>query len=348
MGVKTYNITKYEPISEGPIAYETSDLVTEFADGVVRMLRKVKLPKGTTMVNQVWQMGAKVMDGVPQKDNFKPLKSMGKVDLLSRGISATGSSTSRSKIVSEILAISILLFTQKLLSGSKNNFLGCIVAVILCTDLGGICGRAQLFHTATTPSGDLNLQLGDFVSGDESGDGCKRNACQNLSSGTQVKTTSPKYIQENKLRVVLVSPPHSLEVETNKVVFKQDLAFKTLDSTYPIVTVKSELIKEVLMARETSVSNYQEPCMVYLHVSCQILGYDIGVSGWTTGLALGNKSKDIVHTTHRNIGITLFTLCTLQVDNHEFWFMGFLNYDIVVHHMYEALCYMQKEASPQR
>ncbi|XP_042424425.1 cytochrome b561 and DOMON domain-containing protein At5g48750-like [Zingiber officinale] len=168
MGVKTYNITKYEPISEGPIVYETSDLVTEFADGVVRMLRKVKLPKGTTMVNQVWQMEAKVMDGVPQKDNFKPLKSMGKVDLLSRGISATGSSTSRSKIVSEILAISILLFTQKLLSGSKNNFLGFIVAVILCTDLGGICGRAQLFHTATTPSGDLNLQLGDFVSGDVS------------------------------------------------------------------------------------------------------------------------------------------------------------------------------------
>ncbi|KAG6476809.1 hypothetical protein ZIOFF_021502 [Zingiber officinale] len=274
---------------------------------------KVKLPKGTTMVNQVWQMGAKVMDGVPRKDNFKPLKSMGKVDLLSRGISATGSSTSRSKIVSEILAISILLFTQKLLSGSKNNFLGFIVAVILCTDLGGICGRAQLFHTATTPSRDLNLQLGDFISGDESGDG---------------------YIQENKLRVVLVSPPHSPEVETNKVVFKQDLAFKTLDSTYPIVTIKSELIKEVLM-------RVRRPCMVYLHVSCQILGYDIGVSGWTIGLALGNKSKGIVHTIHRNIGITLFTLCTLQ-------FMGFLNYDIAVHHMYEALRYMQKEASPQR
>ncbi|KAG6513029.1 hypothetical protein ZIOFF_031175 [Zingiber officinale] len=308
---------------------------------------KVKLPKGTTMVNQVWQMGAKVMDGVPRKDNFKPLKSMGKVDLLSRGISATGSSTSRSKIVSEILAISILLFTQKLLSGSKNNFLGFIVAVILCTDLGGICGRAQLFHTATTPSRDLNLQLGDFVSGDESGDGCERNACQNLSSGTQdiipsffLKETG-RYIQENKLRVVLVSPPHSPEVETNKVVFKQDLAFKTLDSAYPIVTIKSELIKEVLM-------RVRRPCMVYLHVSCQILGYDIGVSGWTTGLALGNKSKGIVHTIHRNIGITLFTLCTLQVDNHEFWFMGFLNYDIAVHHMYEALHYMQKEASPQR
>ncbi|KAG6528383.1 hypothetical protein ZIOFF_010538 [Zingiber officinale] len=68
-----------------------------------------------------------------------------------------------------------------------------------------------------------------------------------------------RYIQENKLRVVLVSPPHSPEVETNQEVFKQDLSFKALDSADPIVTVesdsKSELVKEVLMVRETSVSN---------------------------------------------------------------------------------------------
>ncbi|KAG6526794.1 hypothetical protein ZIOFF_016795 [Zingiber officinale] len=249
MGVKTYNITKYEPISEGPIAYETSDLVTEFADGVVRMLRKVKLPKGTTMVNQVWQMGAKVMDGVPQKDNFKPLKSMGKVDLLSRGFSATGSSTSRSKIVSEILVISILLFTQKLLSGSKNNFLGFIVAVILCTDLGGICGN------------HLPRSTCDFI------------------VTTQASKDTPSNMQ----------------------------------------------LKDKFLIQTTAVPMWLD------YWSCpweQIQGY-------------------CAHT-HRNIGITLFTLCTLQVDNHEFWFMGFLNYDIVVHHMYEALRYMQKEASPQR
>lgn len=61
------------------------------------------------------------------------------------------------------------------------------------------------------------------------------------------------------MRVVLVSPPHSPEVETNNQVLKQDLAFKTLDSADPIITVesdsKSELVKEVLMVKETSVSN---------------------------------------------------------------------------------------------
>ncbi|KAG6490892.1 hypothetical protein ZIOFF_052223 [Zingiber officinale] len=321
----------------GGVMIEYQTLIT-FRQTDNKMGGKVKLPKGTTMVNQVWQMGAKVMDGVPRKDNFKPLKSMGKVDLLSREITATGSSTSRSKIVSEILAISILLFTQKLLSGSKNNFLGFIVDVILCTDLGGICGRAQLFHTATTPSRDLNLQLGDFVSGDESGDGnhLPRSTCDFIVT-TQASKDTPSNMQlKDKFLIQTTVVPMVVWMRTSFQVFSE----KKL-AAYPIVTIKSELIKEVLM-------RVRRPCMVYLHVSCQILSYDIGVSGWTIGLALGNKSKGIVHTTHRNIGITLFTLCTLQVDNHEFWFMGFLNYDIAVHHMYEALRYMQKEASPQR
>ncbi|KAG6537704.1 hypothetical protein ZIOFF_002799 [Zingiber officinale] len=332
MGVKTYNITKYEPISEGPIKYETSDLVTEFADGVVRMLRKVKLPKGTTMVNPVAD-GGKGHGWCAPEGQFQAFEVDGEGG-----------------------------------SPHKNNFLGFIVAVILCTDLGGICGRAQLFHTATTPSGDLNLQLEDFVSADvsysfslsilissirfvrvllieESGDGnhLPRSTCDFIVT-TQASKDPPSNMQlKDKFLIQTTVAPMVVWMRTSFQVFSE----KKL-AAYPIVTVKSELIKEVLMARETSVSNYQETCMVYLHVSCQILGYDIGVSGWTTGLALGNKSKGIVHTTHRNIGITLFTLCTLQVDNHEFWFMGFLNYNIAVHHMYEALRYMQKEASPQR
>lgn len=38
----------------------------------------------------------------------------------------------------------------------------------------------------------------------------------------------------------------------------------------------------------------------------------------------------------------------VSVDNHEFWFMGFLNFDSAVHHLYEALRDMQKEVSPPR
>ncbi|KAG8372648.1 hypothetical protein BUALT_Bualt12G0088500 [Buddleja alternifolia] len=38
----------------------------------------------------------------------------------------------------------------------------------------------------------------------------------------------------------------------------------------------------------------------------------IGVAGFATGLKLGSRSSGVVHTTHRNIGITLFVLGTLQ------------------------------------
>ncbi|KAG6495420.1 hypothetical protein ZIOFF_043241 [Zingiber officinale] len=63
-----------------------------------------------------------------------------------------------------------------------------------------------------------------------------------------------------------------------------------------------------------------DPAWFYLHISCQMLGYVIGVVGWATGLVLGNKSKGIVHTNHRNIGITLFTFCTLQHCQRELTF----------------------------
>ncbi|WOL17534.1 hypothetical protein Cni_G26327 [Canna indica] len=84
MGVKTYNIIGYGPVSEGPIAFQTSGLEAEYVDGAIRMYGKLKLPQGTTTVNQVWQVGATVANGVPQKHDFKPenLESKGTVDLV--------------------------------------------------------------------------------------------------------------------------------------------------------------------------------------------------------------------------------------------------------------------------
>ncbi|XP_042440877.1 uncharacterized protein LOC122026276 isoform X1 [Zingiber officinale] len=41
-----------------------------------------------------------------------------------------------------------------------------------------------------------------------------------------------------------------------------------------------------------------DPAWFYLHISCQMLGYVIGVVDWATGLVLGNKSKGIVHTNY--------------------------------------------------
>ncbi|KAF6176642.1 hypothetical protein GIB67_034504 [Kingdonia uniflora] len=51
----------------------------------------------------------------------------------------------------------------------------------------------------------------------------------------------------------------------------------------------------------------------YLHIICQCLVYVIRVYGWATGLKFGSDSSGVQHIPHRNIGIVLFSLGTLQV-----------------------------------
>ncbi|KAH9745152.1 cytochrome b561 and DOMON domain-containing protein [Citrus sinensis] len=52
----------------------------------------------------------------------------------------------------------------------------------------------------------------------------------------------------------------------------------------------------------------------YLHVACQVSAYIIGVAGWATGIDLSSGisslNRDYIH---RNIGIALFFLATVQV-----------------------------------
>lgn len=68
-----------------------------------------------------------------------------------------------------------------------------------------------------------------------------------------------------------------------------------------------------IIARYVKVFKSADPAWFYLHVTCQLSGYIIGVAGWGTGLKLGSDSPGIVYHTHRNLGIALFCLATLQV-----------------------------------
>lgn len=68
-----------------------------------------------------------------------------------------------------------------------------------------------------------------------------------------------------------------------------------------------------IIARYVKVFEVADPAWFYMHVSCQLMGYAIGVAGWATGLNLGKESKGVTYTTHRNIGIAIFALATLQV-----------------------------------
>ncbi|KAL1225663.1 Cytochrome and DOMON domain-containing protein [Cardamine amara subsp. amara] len=66
-----------------------------------------------------------------------------------------------------------------------------------------------------------------------------------------------------------------------------------------------------MMARYMKV--FADPTWFYLHIAFQVSGYVIGVAGWATGIKLGNDSPGTSFSTHRNLGIALFTFATLQV-----------------------------------
>ncbi|TYI19885.1 hypothetical protein ES332_A07G196100v1 [Gossypium tomentosum] len=68
-----------------------------------------------------------------------------------------------------------------------------------------------------------------------------------------------------------------------------------------------------ITARYMKVFKSADPAWFYLHVACQTSAYAVGVAGWATGIRLGSDSAGVTHNPHRNIGITLFCLATLQV-----------------------------------
>ena len=68
-----------------------------------------------------------------------------------------------------------------------------------------------------------------------------------------------------------------------------------------------------MIARYIRTFESADPAWFYLHAFCQVSAYAIGVAGWGTGLKLGSESSGITYSGHRNIGIALFVLATVQV-----------------------------------
>ncbi|XVE72508.1 hypothetical protein DITRI_Ditri11bG0045000 [Diplodiscus trichospermus] len=68
-----------------------------------------------------------------------------------------------------------------------------------------------------------------------------------------------------------------------------------------------------IAARYMRVFKSADPAWFYLHVACQSSAYVVGVAGWATGIKLGSDSAGVTQNPHRNIGIALFCLGTLQV-----------------------------------
>ncbi|KAL5126322.1 Cytochrome b561 and DOMON domain-containing protein [Glycine soja] len=85
-----------------------------------------------------------------------------------------------------------------------------------------------------------------------------------------------------------------------------------------------------------------EPMWFNLHIGCQLTGFLVGITGWAIGLSLGHSSRYYTFHAHRNYGILIFTLSTVQMlafrlkpkvtdDYRKYWNMyhHFLGYGLL-------------------
>lgn len=121
MVVKTYNLTSYKSITESKLMYNVLDSKAESSDGVMKIFATLELPANMKTVNQVWQVGSTVKDGMPGVHKFDPdnLKSKATLDLATlaagdgnKKTNATSSSASSGQSGNETGGSSRILNTQ--------------------------------------------------------------------------------------------------------------------------------------------------------------------------------------------------------------------------------------------
>ncbi|WOG85988.1 hypothetical protein DCAR_0105182 [Daucus carota subsp. sativus] len=94
--VKPYNLVSYGQIVQTKLSFDVSDTAAEYSDGVMRIFATWELPENTTVINQVWQVGASVDDEVPAKHAFDPVNLNSKGELKLNETSAASPSPSPS------------------------------------------------------------------------------------------------------------------------------------------------------------------------------------------------------------------------------------------------------------
>ncbi|XP_047333127.1 auxin-induced in root cultures protein 12-like [Impatiens glandulifera] len=83
--VQTYNITSYSGIVQSKIAFDVTDLTAEHSGEDFQIFATLALPEKLTTINQVWQAGGVVTNGMPAIHSFGPqnLQSTGMLNLIS-------------------------------------------------------------------------------------------------------------------------------------------------------------------------------------------------------------------------------------------------------------------------
>ncbi|KAL3725056.1 hypothetical protein ACJRO7_030120 [Eucalyptus globulus] len=138
MTVKTYNITSTK-VRESPISFETWDRSADYnaADGTIRIYAKIKVPAGDpAKLNQVWQVGSSVTNGVPAPHAMtaENLGAKGTLDLVS-GTSTSGG-TGRSPALAPTLVPDPPSGVSRIGEGSNGAFLVLSLAFLVSSFFG--------------------------------------------------------------------------------------------------------------------------------------------------------------------------------------------------------------------
>lgn len=88
---------------------------------------------------------------------------------------------------------------------------------------------------------------------------------------------------------------------------------KNIHGTLAAVSWGVILILGAMVSRYLRHFSFADPAWFYMHVFLQTSAYVLGVAAWAIGLRLGTLSPGVVYHAHRNVGISVFTLATVQM-----------------------------------
>ncbi|KAK0571033.1 hypothetical protein LWI29_010096 [Acer saccharum] len=95
--VKTFDVASYSSITESKLSFETWDLSAEGTSNENMVIYgSMKVTEKEDKLNQVWQVGAGVMDGMPQMHDFQPKNLKAKDTLVLKKVTASPPSPSTS------------------------------------------------------------------------------------------------------------------------------------------------------------------------------------------------------------------------------------------------------------
>eukprot|EP00250_Pteridium_aquilinum_P014520 c22038_g3_i1 orf=185-1393(+) len=88
---------------------------------------------------------------------------------------------------------------------------------------------------------------------------------------------------------------------------------KTLHAALALASWGVLIILGAMTARYLKQVPSADPAWFYMHVSLQTSAYLVGITAWAMGLRLGALSPGIEYHSHRSMGISIFTLASLQM-----------------------------------